>query len=382
MESYGELLKNSREEQDLTIEDVEAKTSITHQYIEGLENEKDDVFPGEPYMIGFLKNYAEFLGLNPNDVLKLYQAKKIQESPVPVELLQKKKPKFVIPIIIAIVALILTGVGIYLYIFISKMNQEKAEQERLLAETKKIHKYEFNGKTETIRMYKGDQIIIPSKIESEEGEDENSGNEIVLTVKGTLGNLTLETPAGSQIVTLGEERVLDVDGDNVSDMIVYLSDVDMRDETRGAQVRLLLDDNVVADEPSVGDNQVASEPVEETYIPVTSSNANQTVVHEDTRVYPFTLTVTFRNNCLFRYKVDNGNKIENHYSSSSPSIPLSAQNGVRIWTSNMNALRIQVTAGTRTFDLDIGPDGHVGVEDIKWVHGSDGKYRLVVESVE
>lgn len=373
MESYGELLKKSREEQDLTIEDVEAKTSISRQYLEGLENEKEDVFPGEPYMVGFLRNYAEFLGLSSNDVLKLYQAKKIQESPVPVELLQKKKPKLVVPIVIAVVVLILAGIGVYLYVFMSKMNKQKAEEERLLAETKKIHKYEFNGKTETIRMYKGDQILIPAAV--------GDGN-IVLTVKSVLGNLTLETPAGSQIVNLGEERTLDVDGDSKVDVIIYLSDVDSRDENRGAQVRLLLDDNsqTIADNaPSVSAQVEAENP---DYIPVTSSNANQKIIHEDTRPYPFTLTVTFRGPCLFRYKVDFGEKIESHYTSSSSSIPLQAQNSIRLWSSNINSLRFQVTAGTKTFDLDIGPDGHVEVEDIKWVHGNDGKYRLVVEAVD
>jgi len=90
MESYGALLKKAREDQELSIEDVEAKTTITRQYIEGLENEKNDAFPGEPYMIGFLKLYADFLGLNSEDLLKLYNAKKIQESPIPVERLQKK----------------------------------------------------------------------------------------------------------------------------------------------------------------------------------------------------------------------------------------------------------------------------------------------------
>ncbi len=373
MESYGELLKNSREEQDLTIEDVEAKTSITRQYIEGLENEKNEVFPGEPYMIGFLKNYSEFLGLNPNEVLKLYQAKKIQESPIPVELLQKKKPKMLVPIVAAAVALILAGVGLYLYFFIHKLNLKKAEDARILAETKKIHKYEFSGKTETIRMYKGDQILIPAK----EGE-----GSIVLTVKSVLGNLVIDTPAGSQIVSLGEERVLDVDGDSLSDVILYLSDVDMNDENRGAQVRLLLDDSseTIADVSSSLGGANVDENVD--YIPVTSSNANQTVVHEDTRPYPFTLTVTFRGPCLFRYKIDSGEKRESHYNSSSPSVPLQAQNGIRLWTSNINSVRLQVTAGTKTFDLDIGPDGRVEVEDIKWVHGNDGKYRLVVEAVD
>jgi len=80
--------------------------------------------------------------------------------------------------------------------------------------------------------------------------------------------------------------------------------------------------------------------------------------------------------------VDNKEKIENHYTANSSYIPLTAQNGIRLWVSNENAIRLQVTADTRNIDLDIGPDGHVQVEDIKWVQGSDGKYRIVVEEVD
>lgn len=370
MESYGELLRKVREEQELSVEDVEAKTSITRHYIEGLENEENGVFPGEPYMIGFLKNYAEFLGLNGEDVLKLYHAKKIQESPVPIELLQKKKPKFLVPLIIILLVLILAGTGIYLYFFVFKVPQKRLESQKMLAEIKKTHQYEFSGVTETHRMYVGDQILIPAK--------EGKGN-VVLTVKGTLGCLTLETPAdGDQRIDLGEERPLDLDGDSVSDVILYLSDVDMVDESRGAQVRMLLSETSSAPVAAETDSDQTASPA-----PVVGvANANQTVILDDNRAYPFTLTVTFRGECLFRYRVDSGEKLENHYTAASSSIPLTAQNGVRIWCSNINSVRLQVNAGGKTEDLAIGPDGHVQVEDIKWVYSNtDGRYRLVVEDV-
>lgn len=369
MESYGELLRKVREEQELSIEDVEAKTSITRHYIEGLENEENGAFPGEPYMIGFLKNYAEFLGLKGDDVLKLYHAKKIQESPVPVELLQKKKPKFLVPLIIILLLLVLAGTGIYLYFFVFKVPQKRIETQKMLAETKKTHQYQFSGETETHRMYVGDQILIPA--------NEGEGN-IVLTVKGTLGCLTLETPSdGDQRVELGEERPLDLDGDSVNDVILYLSDVDMVDESRGAQVRMLLSLNT---EPNPADAQPDAE-TEQTTV-VGTAKDDQTVIIDDNRPYPFTLIVTFRGECLFRYRVDSNEKIENHYTASSSSLSLNAQNGIRIWCSNINSVRLQVTAGGKTEDLGIGPDGHVQVEDIKWVYSNtDGRYRLVVEDV-
>jgi len=373
MESYGALLKKAREDQELSIEDVEAKTTITRQYIEGLENEKNDAFPGEPYMIGFLKLYADFLGLNSEDLLKLYNAKKIQESPIPVELLQKKKPKFLVPLIVTLSILLLAGVGVYLYFFVFKIPQKKVEIAKLAAETKKIHQYEFSGTTETHRMYKGDQILIPAQ----EGE----GN-IVLTVKNTLAALTIQTPAGDQRIDLGEERALDVDGDSTTDVILYLSDIDMNDENRGAQVRMLLQDESAI---SLSPITVASDTPEQSATPTPApqtGNPRQKVIHESNRPYPFTLTISFRNTCLLRYRVDNKEKIENHYTANSSYIPLTAQNGIRLWVSNENAIRLQVTADTRNIDLDIGPDGHVQVEDIKWVQGSDGKYRIVVEEVD
>ena len=60
MESYGAILREKRESKDLSIEQVSREAAITVQYLNGLENEKDEIFPGEPYLVGFLKNYAEY----------------------------------------------------------------------------------------------------------------------------------------------------------------------------------------------------------------------------------------------------------------------------------------------------------------------------------
>ena len=373
MESYGALLKKTREDLNLSIEEVETKTSITRQYIEGLEEEKNEAFPGEPYMVGFLKNYADFLGLKSDEILKLYHAKKIQESPVPIELLQKKKKKYVVPLVVILTLAALAGVGCYLYYGVFKIPQKKIEQERLMAETKKVHQYTFSGQAETNRMYEGDQILVPAK----EGE----GN-IPLSVKSTIGSLVVQTPAGDQKVDLGEERPLDIDGDSIPDVILYVSDVDTRDGSRGAQVRMLLQDEDLIPQP-VATIVKEGEDGEEVTVPIEAAteDSKQTVIYESDRAFPFTLTVSFRNACLFRYRIDRNAKTENHYTSNSSPLSLTAQNGIRLWTSNINALRIRVAASTQNISIEIGPAGHVLVEDIKWVYGNDGKYRLVIEEI-
>ena len=122
---------------------------------------------------------------------------------------------------------------------------------------------------------------------------------------------------------------------------------------------------------------------EEVTVPIEAAteDSKQTVIYESDRAFPFILTVSFRNACLFRYRIDRNAKTENHYTSNSSPLSLTAQNGIRLWTSNINALRIQVAASTQNISIEIGPAGHVLVEDIKWVYGNDGKYRLVIEEI-
>ena len=56
MDSYGELLRAAREEKNLNIDKIAREISIESRYLAGLEAEDNGVFPGEAYMIGFLRN--------------------------------------------------------------------------------------------------------------------------------------------------------------------------------------------------------------------------------------------------------------------------------------------------------------------------------------
>ena len=53
-------------------------------------------------------------------------------------------------------------------------------------------------------------------------------------------------------------------------------------------------------------------------------------------------------------------------------ITLSANNGTRLWMSNINTVKIQVVAGLSSYDLEVGRAGEVQVEDIKWVRDNAG----------
>ena len=98
---------------------------------------------------------------------------------------------------------------------------------------------------------------------------------------------------------------------------------------------------------------------------------------EDNRAYPFTINVSFRGPCLFRDKIDNSNSVETYFTSGEV-FTANPKNGIRLWISNSNVVKISLIADTQTFDFDIGASGQVLVEDIKWIKDVDGKYKLTV----
>lgn len=66
----GYTLRQERERQNLTIEDIEQGTSIRVSYIEAIEAGEYDQLPGAVYTKGFIKNYAKFLGMDADDAAK------------------------------------------------------------------------------------------------------------------------------------------------------------------------------------------------------------------------------------------------------------------------------------------------------------------------
>ncbi len=76
----GDTLRRERERQKLSIKDIEKATSIRALYIEAIENSENDKLPGEVYTKGFIKNYANFLNLDGESLVREYRE---EISPMP-----------------------------------------------------------------------------------------------------------------------------------------------------------------------------------------------------------------------------------------------------------------------------------------------------------
>lgn len=71
--SLGAVLRRRREELQLSVQAVADKTRIRPPFIQAFEEDRFDVFPGEAYLCGFLKNVAETLDLDAREMLAQFR---------------------------------------------------------------------------------------------------------------------------------------------------------------------------------------------------------------------------------------------------------------------------------------------------------------------
>ncbi len=72
MGTLGQYLSSTRELKGFDLHDAAQQTRIGIQYLKALEQDDFAKLPGEVFVKGFLKNYAKFLGLSEQEVLKKY----------------------------------------------------------------------------------------------------------------------------------------------------------------------------------------------------------------------------------------------------------------------------------------------------------------------
>jgi len=82
MDEIGHILREARENKGLSLEEAQAKTRISVRYLTALENGQYSALPTAVHVRGFLRNYARFLGLDPQPLLTRYAAGQGQDAPL------------------------------------------------------------------------------------------------------------------------------------------------------------------------------------------------------------------------------------------------------------------------------------------------------------
>jgi len=72
MTGLGAILQQAREARGVSLEEAERVTHIARRYLQGLEDEDFSVFPAPVFARGFLRNYSQYLGLDPDAIAALW----------------------------------------------------------------------------------------------------------------------------------------------------------------------------------------------------------------------------------------------------------------------------------------------------------------------
>ena len=71
-ESLGQYLKRQRELRKIALEEISRESKIHLNFLIALEMDRYEQLPGKAFVRGFLKAYAEYVGLDFNDILLRY----------------------------------------------------------------------------------------------------------------------------------------------------------------------------------------------------------------------------------------------------------------------------------------------------------------------
>ncbi|MER2064097.1 MAG: helix-turn-helix domain-containing protein, partial [Alkalibacterium sp.] len=70
MNEIGERLKEARKAKGYTLDDLQQKTKIQKRYLIAVEEGNLDVLPGNFYARAFIKQYADSVGLNGDELIR------------------------------------------------------------------------------------------------------------------------------------------------------------------------------------------------------------------------------------------------------------------------------------------------------------------------
>ena len=134
----GDILRKRREELGQDLREISDILKIKYDYLKSLENETFEKLPQEVYIKGYIREYAEYLQIDPQSAINAYiqqitPPQTIQKETADNELKRSKKPKLGFALILLIVILITISV-----IYMLFGQNEKAETRYPLQAEKEI----------------------------------------------------------------------------------------------------------------------------------------------------------------------------------------------------------------------------------------------------
>jgi len=153
--TVGEILLAARKRKNISLEEAEEETKVRTRFLEALEESRYDILPATVYALGFLAKYADFLGLDKEDLMAKFKLER-GEDKLSARLMPERRikepimtitPRLMIIFLIIVVLMAIIGYIVYsVRQFTLPPNLEIASPSS--AEILKEDKVEIVGKTD------------------------------------------------------------------------------------------------------------------------------------------------------------------------------------------------------------------------------------------
>lgn len=124
MSSFGDTLKRERELRQISLREISEATKINLRYLDALERNDFRHLPGGVFNKGFVRAYAQFIGIDPEAMATAYlqeeqrqqaraqRAGAVEPPPVVVESGRPTGAQVWVLVVVAILLLLLVGAGL------------------------------------------------------------------------------------------------------------------------------------------------------------------------------------------------------------------------------------------------------------------------------
>lgn len=442
MAKIGARIQEIRLKKGLTLERIADDTNISVRFLAKIEADDFTGFPGEPYIVGFIKNYAEYLGLDPEEVVATYRRKEADASsnravaaeagtdktkhararPVArlggdggegaADASMPEGAEVGTPVSEAGGQGVFEDGGFAATATASRPGDsggpEKAENKAagpapgktrrivgilLIAVVAAILVWAaFNLKSTGQHTSAGNPETKPVEYRVEGTPFEKRlypGDSLIIPLGDDVFKAELEsigetvnvsTPWGPFRLSLGQPATIDADKDAVPDATITATDYEKNKPSSGALLRLEIADKESASAPQT--EVTVSDSTKPGAQGAEGKTAAPAVLLKSSRgPYPFVVQVSFRGNCMFRYEADRKEWVEKYYFKGE-SVTVNVNSSLTAWASNAQAAKLVFQAsGGKTAELEMGGPGQIAVKKISWSQ-AEGGWALVATDLD
>ena len=205
----GKRLKEAREQRNMSLDDLQEITKIQKRYLIAIEQGNYVIMPGKFYVRAFIRQYAEAVGLDPDELFEQYanEIPTAQQEELPGELSRVKSRQLseqgakvldVLPKIL--IGTLVVGSAVALWFFFQNRTVNEQPQEQIIQEGAEFEQSEQAKKQQTEKQ--SEQQSENEQQAENEGENEQPSETMVKVVETNGRKSTLEVT--------GEQLIIDI----------------------------------------------------------------------------------------------------------------------------------------------------------------------------